>query len=122
MPAFARARAGIVFQRNKGRTVDHDNVELAILDITVIGATYSETLARRSEANPILRSRCARSIAQRLKCTAGKGDDIAFVIDGVFAPSPNCRKLSGQGRLQAAQDIYRAGQLRELELNRADLF
>jgi hypothetical protein len=42
------------------------------------------------------------------------------MMDPVWPPSINHRKLSWRWWLQAAQDINRAGQLRELEFKRAD--
>jgi hypothetical protein len=40
--------------------------------------------------------------------------------NGVWPPSINHRKLSWRWWLQAAQDIDRAGQLREFQFQRAD--
>src|SRR5262249_10998298 len=45
------------------------NVQAAVLGIAVIGAARSETVAGLGETNPILRTRRARRVAQRLKCT-----------------------------------------------------
>src|SRR4029077_14695453 len=42
------------------------------------------------------------------------------MIDCVWPPSANCLELSWRWWLQAAQDIDRAGQLRELEFQRTD--
>ena len=49
---------------------------------------------------------------------------MALTKNGVWPPSINHRKLSWRWWLQAAQDIDRAGQLRELEFNKdiADLW
>src|SRR5215467_13162905 len=68
-----------------------------------------------SKTNPILRARCARRIFRCLISAAGKGDDVAFVIDRVCAESFDTRKLRRRWRLRAAQDIDRAGKLCELE-------
>src|SRR5262249_3427969 len=112
---------GPVLQRNEARAVDHSDIQATIVAIAVIGAMHSETVARRGEANPILRSRRPRRVAQRLKCATSKGDNIALVIDGVLAPNSNCRELCGRRRLQAAENVNRAGQLGKLEFKCVDL-
>jgi hypothetical protein len=76
--------------------------------MVIVSAARRETVARPGEANPILRARCARRILRRLIATAGKGDDLALMIDNVFLPSFDARKLRRRRRLRAAQDIDRA--------------
>jgi len=69
----------------------------------------------------MLRTRWTRSVAPRLEGAASKSHDVALVIDGVFRPSFDARKLRGRRWLLPAQHIDRAGKLRELELKRGDL-
>src|SRR5262245_13167767 len=71
--------------------------------------------ASSSETYPILCSRYARGVALRLPSAAGKGDDVALMIDRVWAESFDARKLRRRWRLRAAQDIDRTGKLCELE-------
>src|SRR5262249_11536979 len=76
MPVCAGARAGLVLQCNEARTVDHGDIQATILDIVVVSAAHSETVARLGEANPVV----CRQIESGMAITA-------------FAPSTSCAAL-----------------------------
>ena len=68
----------------------------------------------------MLRTRWMRGVTPRLVGAAGIANDVALVVDGVFRPSFDARKLRGRRWLLPAQHVDCAGQLSELELERGD--
>src|SRR5262249_57357998 len=107
----SRTHTRIVLQRDEARTIHHDNIKILILLPAGIRAAHGETCASHSETYPILRAGGARGVALRLISASGEGDNVAFVVDRVFAPSFDAWEFCGRQWRRPTQHIDRASQL-----------